>query len=75
MDVTTFDRLTKTLALGGSRRAALGTLLASGLGAVLGQLSAAGQATCMGPAQVCRKQSDCCATRCGKKRGKPRGRC
>jgi len=75
MDVTTFDRLTKTLALGGSRRAALGALLASGLGTVLGQLSAAGQATCKAPGQVCRKRSDCCATRCRKEQGKPQGCC
>jgi len=84
MDADRFDALSRALTTAPSRRTTLGALLGALLGSVLPGLSpdtrAAARkrngrdvhaAACVEPgAKRCRKDSDCCATRCKKKKRK-----
>lgn len=57
MDSKRFDRLTRSLAAGSSRRSVLGTVLAAA-GAALFPRS--GRAACIPPGEACRIGDDCC---------------
>jgi hypothetical protein len=78
MDGATFDRLTGMIATAGTRRAALGALLA-GAGSTLGLSSGQGvsaQPSCTPNGERCQNDAQCCSFRCvrrnnGKKVCKP----
>jgi hypothetical protein len=73
MDEARFDRMTRILAHGHSRRSAL-RLLAAGaiaaLGAGLGVEAAPAQTTCKPPGGKCSRHGQCCSGACNR-----RGRC
>ena len=73
MDDGRFDALTIAL----TRRPTLRGSLLAGAGAALAGVgfAGAGPATCQEPGLACKKNGDCCATGCKKKRGKKSGRC
>ena len=83
MDDRRFDALARSLAAGGSRRAAL-RLLGGGLLAALARFGLADEAaaddrdaSCRGTCDQCTKDGQCCSGRCreGACRCKPRGSC
>ena len=76
MDEARFDRMTRILAHGHSRRSAL-RLLAAGaiaaLGAGLGVEAAPAQTTCKPPGGKCSRHGQCCSGACNRRRGRCRG--
>jgi hypothetical protein len=75
MDAAAFDRLSRTLWLAGSRRAALGALLASA-GGLLGRgASPAAAQGCQPNGTRCRHGADCCSGRCKERHRDTHGTC
>ena len=74
MDVTTFDRLARTVATTGTRRTALGTLLAAA-GTALGLSGGTAHAQgCLTTGEPCATGAACCSGRCRRRHGKKKCR-
>ncbi len=77
MEGQSFDRLTRGLGEGKSRRTVLQGLAASVLAGGLGWLGLedAAAKTCKNHGRRCKKNKDCCSHKCKVKNGQKRGKC
>ena len=77
MDGNRFDQLTRVLAEGRTRRSTLKAIVGTVVGGLSGLLSATDVlgASCRKPAEVCRKNSDCCSNKCSAPDRTGRSRC
>jgi hypothetical protein len=75
MDAAAFDRLSRTLWLAGSRRAALGALLASAGGAFGRGVPPAAAQGCQPNGTRCRHGTACCSGRCKQRHRDKHGTC
>lgn len=73
MESDRFDRLTRIVGAAGSRRRLLKSFVLGGL--ALTGLQKAEAASCRAPADICRKNGDCCSGTCGPKDSTGRRRC